>query len=91
MEQPDVLAQMQVLETFQSLAPLLDRSLKLAPNPNAGKKQRKGEPKEPASADQVEGVRAQPMLPLLKLLTQLVIRHDQELSNLRKMDQFIFF
>ena len=40
MEQPDVLAQMQVLETFQSLAPLLDRSLKLAPNPNAKENQK---------------------------------------------------
>ena len=39
MGQPDVMAQMQVLQTFQSLAPLLDASLKLAPNPKDSKRQ----------------------------------------------------
>ena len=91
MAQPDVMAQMQVLETFQSLAPLLmDTSLKLAPNPKDSKRQRRGEAKEPEAAG-VAGVQAQHTLPLLRLLMQLTIRHDQELSNLRKMDQFIFF
>ena len=32
-----------------------------------------------------------PTLQLLKTLTQLVVRHDQELQSLRRMDQFILF
>ena len=91
MEQPDVMAQMQVLETFHTLAPLLDPSLKLTPNPNGGKRPRKGAPKEQESAGGEEGAKALQVLPLLKMMSQLLIRHDQELSNLRKMDQFIFF
>ena len=91
MEQPDVMAQMQVLETFHTLAPLLDPSLKLTPNPNGGKRPRKGAPKEQESTGGEEGAKALQVLPLLKMMSQLLIRHDQELSNLRKMDQFIFF
>ena len=95
MEPEDLGASDQMLDTFAALMPMLqqyDTSLKLEPDPRASKKHRR---EDPALQGGNGTAGAQPqvhhMLQLLRGLTQLVIRHDQELQSLHRMDQFILF
>ena len=87
----------EVRDAFGALAPLLqkiDSSLRLAPNPRSAKTRRKGDTHNQGGEDaelQMDEPRAPQMLQLVKTLTQLVVRHDQELQSLRRMDQFILF
>lgn len=87
----------QMLDTFGALAPLLaqlDHSLKLPPNPRAPKTRKRGDhPMSPKAEDDqhMDEHKVPHTLQLLKTLTQLVVRHDQELQSLRRMDQFILF
>lgn len=88
-------ASAQVMEVFSNLAHLFqDPTLKLAPNPRQTKARRRDGPsvKEQVGEDQemVEDD-AQPTQKLLKALLQLVVRHDQEIQSMRRMDQFILF
>ena len=83
----------QIQQAFGALAPMLDSTLNLAVNPRDPKQRRtsaKDEPDEdmPELQSQHQAV---PVVKLLTLLANLVVRHDQELQTLRKMDQFIFF
>jgi hypothetical protein len=88
-------ASAQVMEAFSSLAHLFqDPTLKLSPNPRQPKARRRDGPSNrgQAGADQVmEEEEAQPTQKLLKALLQLVVRHDQEIQSMRRMDQFILF
>ncbi|CAL1148105.1 unnamed protein product [Cladocopium goreaui] len=83
-------------EAFQHLAPLFqvkDKDLTLQANPRKAKSRRKEEPNSQDSKEDVDmpNVSTAPTMQLLRTLTQLVVRHDQELQDLRKMDQFILF
>lgn len=91
MDQADVQAQQQVLDTFQSLTHLLDGTLKLSPNPKDSKRQRK---EDQSARGLVQGGRdatSEKLLAVLQLVARLALKHDQELNNLRRMDQFIIF
>ena len=96
MEPSDLGTTAQVMEVFSALAPMfqkVDPTLKLAPDPRATKKLRKAAPNKPCEEveDQEMVVAEQPLpvLQMLRMLTQLVIRHDQEIQSLRRTDQFI--
>ena len=85
----------QVIEAFSQLAPLFrDNSLKLEPNPRVTKQRKRetsgqtGKPPQQADHDQQEAL---PVMQLVRTMANLIIKHDQELQNLRKMDQFILF
>ena len=95
MELTELGASQQMLDAFGALMPLFkDKDLKLQPNPRHAKIRRKNAPKSPTEdeVDQdMEEVPTLPVLRLLKAMAQLVIRHDQEMQNLRRMDQFMLF
>ena len=72
-----------------------DMTLQLQPNPKQPKMRRRHAPNNQESADMEDQDMADPpSVPVLRLLStmaQLVIRHDQEIQNLRRMDQFMLF
>ena len=87
-------AAQQVLEAFTNLAPLFrDSSLKLEPNPKQPKQRRRDPPNRPKESSDKQDNQGEhpPVLQVLRALTNLVIKHDQELQSLRRMDQFILF
>ena len=93
MEDSDQTISTQMMETFKELAPLLDKSLQLAPNPRRAKAPRKGGANAP---DEAENLHQQEKptgkaMQLLTTMAQLIVRHDQELNSLRRTDQFILF
>lgn len=91
MDPADCLTQLQMVEAFQTLLPHIDKTLKLAPNPKDSKRPRKTGPNEQGLVHgQTEGA-GQPVMQILQLLAKLAIRQDQELSTLRRSDQFILF
>ena len=93
MEDSDQTISTQMMETFKELAPLLDKSLQLAPNPRRAKAPRKGGANAP---DEAENLHQQEKptgkaMQLLTTMAQLIVRHDQEMNSLRRTDQFILF
>jgi len=94
MELSDMAASAQMREVFDALAPMFqDKTLKLAENPREPKVRRKGAPND-LDLEMVDPPVAATPTPAMRMLTtmaQLLIRHDQELQSLRKMDQFILF
>ena len=87
----------QMLEVFSAMAPLLvqkDTSLRLAPDPRAAKMRRRNGPnsQDADAVDQDMDSPAPPsMMQMIKLLTHLVVRQDQEIQSIRKADQFVLF
>ena len=98
MDTEEVGASAQIMQAFGALMPMLgqaqlDKTLTLPANPRLPKARRRNDKEEPDEVMQDPPQQHQNMQ-VIKLLTTvagLVIRHDQELQNLRKMDQFIFF
>ena len=90
-------ATLQVMDAFGALAPLFqlkDPQLQLAANPRHPKVRRRKGPEATAGDQADQDMPAVTELPVMKVLTtlaQLAIRHDQELQNLRRMDQFMLF
>ena len=96
MEAAEMDAQQQMMEAFQQLAPLFqvkDETLQLPPNPRATKARRREDQGNQGSTPAVEtqGGPGAPAMQMLALMTQLLVKHDQELQSLRRMDQFILF
>ena len=94
MELSDMAASAQMREVFDALAPMFqDKTLKLAENPREPKVRRKGAPNDLdlEMADPPVAATSTPAMRMLTTMAQLLIRHDQELHSLRKMDQFILF
>ena len=97
MEQQEVGATLQMMDAFGALAPLFqlkDHQLTLAANPKHPKIRRRNGPSktEGEQADQdMPEVPDQSVMRLLTTLVQLALRHDQDLQNLRRMDQFMLF
>ena len=88
----DQSSQAQIRETFQFLAPLLDQSLKLQPNPKAPKQRRTDDRNQqdlpdhgPPAAD------PQRLMQYLQALGHLVLRQEHSLSLLQSTDSFILF
>ena len=88
----DQSSQAQIRETFQFLAPLLDQSLKLQPNPKAPKQRRTDDKNQqdlpdhgPPAAD------PQRLMQYLQALGHLVLRQEHSLSLLQSTDSFILF
>ena len=82
----------QIRETYQFLIPLLDKSLKLQPNPKL-QKSRKTElhPRgEPADPDQ-QGQDPTQLLRYLQALGQLALRHEHNWNLMQSTDCFILF
>lgn len=93
MQPAELTAAGQILDTFQNLMPLLDPNLKLEDNPRSQKRQ-KPSGKQPESAPpkpKAEDASQAPVHQLLRQLTTLVIRHDQELNVQRRSDSFVMF
>ena len=92
MEDSDSTISAQMMETFKELAPLLDQSLRLAPNPRKTKAPRRGGPNNPDAAETMQQQKPTgKALQLLTTMAQLIVRHDQEMNSLRRTDQFILF
>ena len=89
-------AQQQMMEAFQQLAPLFqvkDETLQLPPNPRATKARRREDQGKQGSTPAVDtqGGPGAPAMQMLALMTQLLVKHDQELQSLRRMDQLFLF
>ena len=87
MESEDASAQ--VLQAFQSLAPLLDGSLKLTTNPGATKRQ-----KVDAQSDKKKDkptAESSNLLPAIQLMAKLVISLDRDQQLQKKEDTYLFF
>lgn len=92
---PDLAASAQMKEAFGALASMfVDKSLVLPENPKRPKARRRDGPRDQdiAMADPPQtGELQAPALKMLTTMAQLLIRHDQELQGLRRMDQYILF
>lgn len=92
MGQDDALQQM--LQTFQNIAPLLDNSLKLAPNPAAPKRPRRA-PDQADPNDKGSHIKGQsPQIDqqkLLLLMGRLLLKVDRDLQVLQRETTFIIF
>ncbi|CAL1169641.1 unnamed protein product [Cladocopium goreaui] len=82
----------QIRETYQFLTPLLDKSLKLQPNPKPQKSRRMDTTTQgdPADQDQ-QGQGPQQLLKYLQVLGQLTLRHEHNWNLLQSTDCFILF
>ncbi|CAL1143079.1 unnamed protein product [Cladocopium goreaui] len=79
-------------EAFGALAPLFhDKSLQLAENPRQTKARRRDGPKDSAEGTEEQPAAMEATQKVLATLVTLLVRHDQELQGLRRMDQFILF
>ena len=92
---PDMAASAQMKEAFGALASLfVDKTLALPENPRQTKARRRDGPRgqdaEMADPPQT-GDQPAPTMKMLTTMAQLLIRHDQELQGLRRMDQYILF
>jgi len=81
----------QMMSTFGQLAPLLDKTLNLAPNPRRAKAPRRGGPSTPEADEVSQAKTPSKALQLINTMAHLLIRHDQEMHSLRRTDQFILF
>ncbi|CAL1138037.1 unnamed protein product [Cladocopium goreaui] len=85
----------QMKEAFGALASLFrDPTLKLQENPRQAKARKRDDQngRDTEMADLPPDVpQQQPALQMLTTMANLLIRHDQELQSLRKMDQYILF
>ena len=82
-------------EAFGALASLfVDQTLVLPENPRQTKARKRDGPKG-HDAEMVDppqtGDQPMPAMKMLTTVAQLLIRHDQELQGLRRMDQYILF
>ena len=91
MDQADWGLSSQMMDTFGALVPLLDKNLRLTPNPRRPKARRLEETDDPSDDVEMHPRQAMPLLQIVQTMAQLVIRQDQEMQSLRKMDQFILF
>lgn len=92
MGQDDALQQM--LQTFQNIAPLLDNGLKLAPNPEAPKRQRRAQDQaDPSDKSSLAKGQAQQIdhQKLLLLMGRLLLKVDRDLQVLQRETTFIIF
>jgi len=92
---PDLAASAQMEEAFGALASLfVDHTLALPENPRQTKARKRDGPKG-HDAEMVDppqtGDQPTPAMRMLTTMAQLLIRHDQELQGLRRMDQYILF
>ena len=86
MNTEEVDAQVQMLEAFRGVASLVDSTLKLSPDPRHPKRRKDA----PTSADGV-AKEDKDLLPMVKLMAQLLLRHEQDLQCLHRVDTFILF
>jgi len=87
----DEMALGEIKETFEFLAPIFDKSLKLQPNPRA-MKQRRTEGKADQTDQDPPGREPQKeILQYLRVLGQLALRHERSLNLLQSTDSFILY
>ena len=88
----DVSALGQIKETFQFLQPMLDQTLRLAPNPKTPK-QRRTEGQQPGRHDPDPAETSNPpdVLQCLRVMGQLILRHERGLNLLQSTDSFILY
>ena len=88
---PDGAAQ-QMLQTFQCLAPLLDRTLQLEPNPGATKRIRVDQPpKGNGKHAPKQGDHPQDVQTTLQLMARLMLRLDRDMQMLSREHTFLWF
>ena len=85
----DQAASAQVIQAFRSLAPYMDTTLKLAPNPGATKRPRvnQGTDRKDHRQKDDEGE----ILPAMQLMARMVINMDRDWQMLKREDTFVLF
>ena len=90
MNGPEESAHTQIMDTFKLLAPLLDHTLKLSENPKDSKQPRKASWARVEQTDPGQ-VEDPPAMVLLRLMGQLILRHERNWNLLQSTDCFILF
>ena len=87
----DEMALGEIKETFQFLAPIFDKSLKLPPNPRAMKQRRTEGKADQTDPDPPGREQQKEILQYLRVLGQLALRHERSLNLLQSTDSFILY
>lgn len=83
----EVRAQAQILEAFRGVATLMDTDLKLSPDPRLPKR-RKDEHKRDEDSTSRDSAHLHQML---LTMARLILRHEQEIQGLHRVDTFMIF
>ena len=84
-------AAMQMADVFQSVLPMLDRSLQLEPDPRHPKRRKdQGKPERRGDGASTDN-KANQMQEALRIMATLLIRQDQDLQCLKRNDSFMLY
>ena len=82
-------SQMEILQTFQGLQTILDKSLNLAPDPRQSKRRKEGAVPNGVAQNPVD---TQPKVAeMMQLMARLLLRHEMEIQGLHQADTFVMF
>lgn len=79
----------QVIQAFKQMAPYLDGTLKLTPNPGATKRPKHADQKRDNKPSQHQELNA--LVPAVKLMARLVVNLDRDMQMHKREDTFILF